>query len=87
MVDCEDYALSLINNLSLVSHLVLVPSKINKIDLCRHLAKLQIEGFVLNNALMKELMHGSTRLNNDPSYLAIKKLVSRISINASADAR
>jgi hypothetical protein len=80
MVDCQNYSRSLINNLSLISNLVLTPTHIQILDLCRYLRQLQIDGLQLDNLGMEELIYGSPRLNKNHTYLNIKTLVTRISI-------
>lgn len=78
MSECRGYARSLINNLSLLSKLVLTPTEVQLKSICRHLKNLRDKGFVLDD--MNQLINGSDRLNRDPDFRELKHLISKINI-------
>lgn len=80
MSQCRDYARSLINNLSLLSKKVLIPTESQVRTICRHLQALQIQGIVLDDTTMYNLINGSETLNNDPNFKALKQLITKIKI-------
>lgn len=80
MSDCEDFARSLINNLSLLGKVVLTPSKIQVKRLCGLLTVLHNKGLRLNTITMRELIRGSVRLQAEPAYERMKELLQKIPI-------
>jgi hypothetical protein len=80
MSQCRDYARSLINNLSLLSKMVLMPTESQLRTICRHLQTLQIQGIILDDNNMYNLINGSETLNSDPDFKALKQLITKIKI-------
>jgi len=80
MSQCRDYARSLINNLSLLSRMVLTPTESQVQTICRHLQGLRNRGLVLDDDNMHNLIHGTERLNNDDDFKALKQLITKIKI-------
>jgi len=80
MSQCRDYARSLINNLSLLSKMVLTPTESQLRTLCRHLEGLQNRGVVLDDKNMYNLINGTPILNNDPDFKSLKQLIMKINI-------
>lgn len=80
MNTCREYARSLINNLSLLSGLVLVPTEAQIKDMCRHLSGLSNKGFALDEQHMRLLISGSDRLNTDPDFQSLKRLIVQVKV-------
>lgn len=80
--NCEDFARSLINNLSLLGKVVLTPTGAQVKRLCALVTLLHNKGLELNTLAMKELINGSPRLNRDPVYKQMKELLQRIPIKS-----
>lgn len=80
MSKCENFARSLINNLSLLGKVVLAPTGAQVKRMCALLTLLHDKGIELNTFTMRELMKGSPRLNDEPAYKQMKDLLRRIPI-------
>lgn len=77
MTLCREYARSLINNLSLLSGKVLVPTEPELHRICIHLANLQAKGCTLDE---QQLIHGSKKLNSLQDFKLLKQLITKIKI-------
>lgn len=80
MNECREYARSLINNLSLLSHYVLVPTDTQTRTICRYLKNLSDKGFILDDYNMRQLINGTDILNNDPDFTTLKQLIKKIKV-------
>jgi hypothetical protein len=79
--ECREYARSLINNLSLISGLILIPSELNTQAMCNQLQALHNQGFNLNlDQNMRKLIQGTPSLNASLYYIALKKIIAKITI-------
>lgn len=74
-MSCQEYARSLINNLSLQSGLILLPTKQQFNQICDCLGRLNIR---FDDASMISLIHGN--IGNNAQYLELKKLILSIKV-------
>jgi hypothetical protein len=74
MSECSEYARSLINNLSLLSKLVLIPTPEQLKTMCLYLQNLKKR----YQPDMIQLIYGSDQLNKDPDFQKLKQLVTTI---------
>lgn len=72
-MECREYARSLINNLSLLSGLVIVPKEADTQRICQHLLILQRQGYDLADTSL--LIHGTPALDINPNYIALTELI------------
>lgn len=77
-MSCREYARSLINNLSLLSKYVLVPTEEEWNNICQCLDNLQAKGHRLDDLRMRQLIYGSPVIDRDPDFLSLKLLVKKI---------
>lgn len=83
MSECKHYAYSLINNLSLLSNLVLVPKDSDIKHICFHLDKLKNDGLIrFTDDSMRKLINGTPRLNESNHFAELKRLINNIEIKS-----
>lgn len=81
---CREYARSLINNLSLLSGLVVVPTNSELRSICHRLNRLQKRGMSLDEIQMKRFIHGHGHLNDDPDFKALKVIIAGLQVRIQA---
>ncbi len=81
-IDINEYSKSLINNLSLLSGLVLMPDASDMTEINRCLGALINRGVIakLDEKTMMQLINGSKDLNVDPIYHNLKTVLKRIPV-------
>ena len=85
MSECKQYAHSLINNLSLLSNLVLVPNDNDINNICFHLNQLKNKGLIrFTDNSMRKLINGTPSLNNSNHFAELKRLINNIDIKSNS---
>ncbi len=79
----KEYARSLINNLSLMSGLVLQPSQSQMVEICFILMALHNRRHIsLSDSDIKSLILGNRTLNSDPDYSRLRDIVRGLKIKS-----
>lgn len=83
MSECKHYAYSLINNLSLLSNLVLVPKDNDIKHICFHLNELKNKNLIrFTDDSMRKLINGTFSLNKSNHFAELKRLINNIEIKS-----
>lgn len=79
---CREYVRSLINNLSLLSGKVLVPSEYELQRMCGILRRMQRYGLKLDEKAMKHLIYGPEPKGNESQkmFYELKELITQIKV-------